>query len=505
MYFPGGFTTIEQVLKALHTKPERYWIERGERRALGLFHQMAERVPAYKDFLKKNKVNPDKIKTIHDFGYIPSVSKDSYLKKYPLEKLCWDGKLKQRQWTISTTSGSTGVPFYFPREQEQDWQYAFTAELYLRTNYQIHKRSTLYIDAFPMGPWIGGVFTYEAIRLVAERGKYPLSIITTGINKTEIIKAVQRFGRSFDQILIGSYGPFLKDTLDEGKRQGVRWRDYNLGFIFSAEGFSETFRDYVLHTAGLAGSFTATLNHYGTVDLGTMAHETPLSVLLRRQALKHPSLYKYLFRGSNKLPTLCQYMPEMFYFEDINGDLYCSAYSGIPLVRYNLKDHGGVWSSTEALTHFKSLRVDVSRELSSKGIDSTLWNLPLVYVYERSDFSVSFYAFIIYPETIRKALDDRMVGAFISGKFTMMVEYNKQKDQVLQIHVELKPGIKESERFRDHITQAIVRSLLRDSSEYYKTYQEIGERAHPQIIFWPYEHSTYFTPGVKQKWVVKPK
>jgi phenylacetate-coenzyme A ligase PaaK-like adenylate-forming protein len=48
----------------------------------------------------------------------------------------------------------------------------------------------------------------------------------------------------------------------------VDWKKYNLRFIFSAEGFSETFRDYVAEVAGLKNAYLDTLNHYGTVDQG---------------------------------------------------------------------------------------------------------------------------------------------------------------------------------------------------------------------------------------------
>jgi phenylacetate-CoA ligase len=127
----------ERLLQDLRTKPEQYWIRRGEKMALRLFRQMAERVPAYKDFLRKNKVDPKKIKTIKDFKSVPTVDKNNYLRRYPLEKLCWDGRFNERQWVFATTSGSTGKPFYFPREDRQDWQYTLTAELYLRTNFEI--------------------------------------------------------------------------------------------------------------------------------------------------------------------------------------------------------------------------------------------------------------------------------------------------------------------------------------------------------------------------------
>jgi phenylacetate-CoA ligase len=191
---PNKYRDIKKLLKDLRSVPEKRWIQAGERRALKLFQEMAVRVPAYKDFLRRHKIRSQSVKSLSDFREVPTIDKDNYLRRYPLEKLCWDGKFDTQRWSISTTSGSTGNPFYFPREKSQDMQYAATAELYLRTNFEIHKQSTLYIDAFPMGAWIGGVFTYEAIRIIAERGTYSLSIITPGIDKQEIINSVKNLG-----------------------------------------------------------------------------------------------------------------------------------------------------------------------------------------------------------------------------------------------------------------------------------------------------------------------
>src|SRR3989344_6681302 len=186
--FSTQFKTISKFERALQTKLGDFWMLRGEHQALKLFHQMSLRVPAYKDFLKKNKVNPQNVHTIKDFLRLPTIDKNNYLRAYPLDMLCWDGKLAEGQYVISTTSGSTGEPFYFPHTKEQNLQYAAVAELYLRTNFTIHKKTTLYIDAFPMGAWIGGVFTYDAIRIIADRG-YALSVITPGVHKQEVIKA----------------------------------------------------------------------------------------------------------------------------------------------------------------------------------------------------------------------------------------------------------------------------------------------------------------------------
>ncbi|MFA6503004.1 MAG: hypothetical protein WCT45_01970 [Candidatus Paceibacterota bacterium] len=500
---PPTLRNIERLEKSLRSDEARLWEKRGEKQALALFHAMAERVPAYKDVLKKNRINPDSVSSIQDFTKLPLIDKQNYLRAYPLADLCWDGEFSERAWTVCTTSGSTGEPFYFPHGVGQDAQYALLAELYLRANFQIHKKRTLYINGFPMGAWIGGVFTYKAVTMLAERGTYPLSIINPGINKIEIIKAVKKLGGDFDQIIIGSYGPFLKDTLDDGIHEGVDWKKYNLGFIFSAEGFSEGFRDYVLETAGKKDDLAATLNHYGTVDLGTMSYETPLAILARREALAHPDLYQKLFDDSIRVPTLTQYLPNLFYFEEVAGTLACSAAAGLPLVRYDLKDVGGVYRYDEMLDAYRATGIDLEKDLATKGLAHTGWKLPFVYVYERNDFSVSFHAFQIYPATIRRAFEHSSLDAKITGKFAMRVEYDQDQNQQFEINLELKKDVPPTDALKEEITRLVTDQLLKESSEYRETYRMKGQRVLPHIVFWQYEHERFFRPGIKQKWVLR--
>jgi phenylacetate-CoA ligase len=270
-------TQTIKFIEDLRRKNEKYWILRGQKAALSLFKLMSRKVPAYKDFLKKNHVNPSKINSFSDFQFVPTISKDNYLRKYSRSSVCWDGNFKNNNWVISTTSGSTGEPFYFPRSSEQDKQYALLAELYLKTNFQIDKKSTLYINAFALGVWIGGLFTYQAIKLIADTGQYHLSIINPGLNKNEILNAIKKFGGKFDQIIIGGYPPFVKEVLDEGLEKKINWKKDKLRFVFSAESFTENFRDYILNQAGLSNPYLSTLNHYGTVDQGTLAYETPIA------------------------------------------------------------------------------------------------------------------------------------------------------------------------------------------------------------------------------------
>lgn len=501
-HLPRGYRNAAALNKKLHTASEQTRMRLGRRRALMLFQQMAKRVPAYQDFLKKHSVKPESIRNVSDLKRVPTVDKDNYLRKYPREMLCWDGNFGQGNWVISTTSGSTGQPYYFPRQASQDMQYALTAELYLRNNFFIQDRSTLYVVAFPMGAWIGGLFTYEALQIVAERGKYDLSIITPGIHKQEVINAIRQLGSSFDQVIIGAYAPFLKDILDDGIRQGVDWSSYNLGFVFSAEAFSENLRDYVFKLTKPADPLRATLNHYGTVDLGTMAHETPESILIRRELVKTNNL-QLLFPEKSRQPTFCQYDPGLFYFEEESGNLLCTAFSGIPLVRYDLKDYGGVMSRKSVHNKLLASGIDVGQKLKEKGAEDTTWNLPFVYIYERNDFSVSYYAFLIYPDMVRRALLHDGFEDAITGKFTMLVDYDKTGRQQLHIHIEKKHGVEDQKNLKNSLVECIHEALLEESSEYRETSQVVGEVVKPIAHLWNYEDVTYFKSGGKQKWVQK--
>ena len=501
--FPYKFRDPNRALDDLRFNTEANWVRRGNKMALSLFHDMSKRVPAYKDFLKKQGVNPTAITSIRDFKNLPTISKENYLRQYPLPSLCWDGEFADQRWTIATTSGSTGEPFYFPHERLQDWQYALVAELYLKTNFDIDKKTTLYVNSFPMGAWIGGVFTYEAITLLSQRGNYKLSIINPGIDKLGVIQAIKKLSPYFEQTILGGYGPFVKDIIDEGTAQGIEWAAYNLKFVFSAESFSEEFRDYVLEAVSAKNFYTSSLNHYGTVDLGTMSYETPISVLLRRMAVNSKNFYSAFFGAHVRLPTLTQFIPELFYFEVDHTRILCSAHSGLPLVRYDLGDNGGTLSYKDTEQRVAKAGFSMDSLAKEAKISNTLWKLPFVYVYERQDFSVSFYAFQIYPETIRRALLQPAVSRYVTSKFIMSVEYTSKMDQRLQIDVELKNRVKEARVIKTLLESAIEQQLLKESSEYLATHKEKGRRVKPHVTLFPYEFEGRFSARIKQKWIKK--
>ena len=237
-------------------------------------------MPAYKDFLKKHKISSNKIKTYDNFKKLPVIDKKNYLRVYSLDKLIWGGNLRKNM-VFTSTSGSTGAPVYFPRQEKLDWQNSVFIEQFLSNSSYGYKNPTLVIIGFGMGVWIGGLITYKAFEIAGKNGRFPLSIITPGINKNEIFNALKNLSPYYSQTILVGYPPFVKDIIDETGAQKINLKKLNIRILTAAEAYSEKFREYISEKAGVKNLLTDTANIYGTADIGAMAWETPMSILIQ--------------------------------------------------------------------------------------------------------------------------------------------------------------------------------------------------------------------------------
>ncbi len=232
-------------LKSVYSTKSKDWSKAQEKNLLSIFRNTIRVVPAYKEFCKKKSVDYTKITSVKSISCIPSVSKKNYLRAVLWQTLCKDGSLAKESLVMTSTSGSTGEPFYFPRTPVIDVQSSVYHQMFLANCGITKNRSTLVIDCFGMGVWIGGLITYQAFKYIGERG-YPITVITPGINKREVFQALRNIGDKFDSIILCGYPPFIKDIIDDGKENNITWSKYSLKIIFAAESFSETFRDYIV-------------------------------------------------------------------------------------------------------------------------------------------------------------------------------------------------------------------------------------------------------------------
>lgn len=490
------------LLKQIKDNSSKYWEEIQHKNSLDLFQKAAHKVPAYKQFLRENKINPNSIKTWQDFKLVPPVNKDNYLRKYSLKDLSWDGSL-DKPLVFTATSGSSGEPVYFMRDDLLDWQYSVLLEEYLENGNIAKNGPTLVLICFAMGIWIAGVITYKALDLASKRNNYPLSILTPGINKRDIFNALKKLSPNFNQTILVGYPPFIRDILDEAYLHDINLQDLKLRVFFAAESIGEKFRDFVSKKAHIKNKYLDTMNIYGSADIGALAVEYTTSIFAKRLAKKNKSIFQDIFSPINKTPTLAQYNPLFTNFESENGEILLTGNNTTPLIRYSIGDQGGVLTYDELIAKFSKHKIDFNKEAQKSGLNKYITKLPFVYVYERSDFSTSFYGLLIYPEWMKTALLEKPLDTYLTGKFTLTTEHDKDLNQILEVHLELQKNRTISRSIRQITLNKIVNHLRSNSSEYREITNQMKKRGYPKLHFWPYEHELYFKPGTKQKWVLK--
>lgn len=472
----------------------------GEKRALEMFHTVSRRVPAYKNFLEKEHIQAKKIRTYDDFTkYVPLVDKENYITQYPLADLCLDGNLFTNR-LISVSSGSTGEPFYWPRGLVQDAEGADMHAPIYDNIFQMNQKNTLVVVCFSMGAWIAGSFTTSSTLAYADKGN-PVNVITPGLDKTEAINAIKHLASSYEQVVLVGYPPFIKDIIDEGTRAGVKWKNMKTKLMTAGEAFSEEWRDYVLRLVHSNDPYRDAVNVYGSADAGMLGYETPVSTLIRRIYNQRPKTRTELFGETSTTPSIIQYDPNHRHFEEVNGELVITAMSGIPFIRYNIKDFGGILSFEEAVAPIEERFTMLSKK---HNIDVDKWRRqPFLYLKGRKGFSTTIYAVNVYPENIKAALIDRRVQRWVTGRFTMATQNYSDMDQYFEINIELARDFVFKKQHQALVEEVIFQKLMKLNAEFHKLYTVIGVKALPRVHLIKFGDPDYFSQAGKHKWVKK--
>jgi len=255
-------------------------------RLLDLFQRTVRDVPAYRGFLATQQFDPASVRTYEDFARLPLLTKQNYINAYPLPARCRGGTVSGSE-IIAMSSGSTGKPFAWPRSVEHELEVATRFEQVFARSFGADRRSTLVVICFAMGSWVGGMYTAQCCRYLAQKG-YPITMVTPGNNPAEILRVIEDLGQYFDQLVLAGYPPFLKDVVDRGLMQGLDWASYNVKMILAGEVFSEEWRSLVCERLRAGDPAWATASLYGTADAGVLANETPLSISVRRFSARTP-------------------------------------------------------------------------------------------------------------------------------------------------------------------------------------------------------------------------
>jgi len=464
---------------------------------LKLFAEAAKRIPAYKDFLRKNSIKPERVKTILDFEKVPFTSKENYIFKYPLKDRCWDSRLDNSH-TIAASSGSTGEPVFWPRDLSQEFDGALIHEHLLESVFDISKHKTLFVNSFGLGNWIAGIYTEFCLYLLRLKG-VQFTLASPGYNQEETFKIIKNFSRYYDQTVIACHPPILKMMIENGVSEGISWNRLNVRFLGAGEGFSENWRDYLLSLVGQKDVWRTIINIYGSADAGLMGFETPLSILLHRLTSVDHELNKKVFR-SDRNPYLYQYDPRFKYLEtNSDSEILITAQATAPLLRYNIHDSGQVLSFSEVFDKSKVASPKLIASLAKSRIKTSQWNLPFVAVFGRDKFMTSLYGVNIYPENIKAVLEHQSLQNFLTGRFECSKKADSNQDQYLLLNVEMRPGVSASDRVSRLLVGIFVDTLKTLNSEYKYVESRYGNKMHPVVNLRKFQDRVYFAEGKIKK------
>ena len=375
-----------------------------------------------------------------------------------------------------------------------------------------------------MGTWVGGLFTTIGLKLVSMKGA-SISIISPGNKVPEIIQSIETCveNANWDECILFGYPPFLKAMLQDEHLQEQKtssssfWTKHfkKVSMVFAGEVFSEEWRTAIASEISVMPDDipVSFCSMYGTADAAVIAIETPLSIEIRRFMSEKPEVAARIF-GKSRLPTLCQYSPNIKFLESVrtpddltNSLVITSIPFGyprsqsfgvrtLPTLRYEIGDDGGIIDFYELM-----------REMEKEGFKPhhNYTTLPFVWVFGRKFWTLSLYGANVYVENIMAAVESPIFADKITGKFVIYRHQNSY-DERLGVIVEMsKPLTAQRRQSENLLTLAsdlashICKEICRLNNEY-KNYLP-QEKQLPYVLLKPFGDAEYFPAGVKHNYV----
>lgn len=413
-----------------------------------------KKVSAYRDYIDKHGGKPKvmlKTNLIPDFSIVPEIDKKHYIKAYKNEELLLHGNIPRKGVMVDESSGSSGTPTSWvrgPRERAMTKQM-----LQLSYHSTIGKKKSFVINGFALGAWATGMNVSMSLINVS-------IIKSTGPNIDKIINTLKDFGPEYHYIITG-YPPFLKTLADDTR---IDWTKYSADAVFGGEGISESLRTYLLK------SFNSVLGSYGASDLEiNMAAESPFTIALRQLIESDPAVRSALtVEQYGVTPMLFQFNPLAYLFEtNSKGELVitlCRTFNLSPRIRYNIHDRGH--AIRHKLIKHKLQELGKWDELAK--IPHRL-DLPVLFLYGRSDMSIDYYGANVTPESINEILFN---NKSISDKFTtfkLVSQEDNKHNKRFSIYIELKSNI-HPKNVSKELSEELFATLAEKNRDFYNAY-----------------------------------
>jgi len=407
------------------------------------------------------------------------------------------------------SSGSSGKPTVWFRGTKHKRNGSEAYDRILKRIFQIPPHeSTLVVVCFSMGMWVAGTYTLLAFESIADTFPGGLSIVTPGIDLDDTLIVLRDIAPCFDHVVLAGYPGYI-DLLTARLLKHAAPIPQRLHLITSGDKSSEAWRHSTMQALGIPRT-ASIVNVYGSSDAGILAHETPLTIAIRRRALVDSELASEVFGGAHPAcqPALFQYDPSRLHFEQLGGELVLSADVDLPLLRYNIHDAGQVFGYEEMMAILGSRHA----------ADVADWRFPFVTVSHRNDVALPYFGLKIPLDQLRSGLVGSDVADHLSGGFIAhTTSHPADTAEQLLLDLELSQGTLASAVMdRAEISRRIHERLVELNSEYRKLSSMLGQaRVQPEVRLHPcgsLEHLTkclqspaiYAQAGKKPRMLMSP-
>ena len=440
--------------------PARWMARLGAWRAVRAREHAIRRVPAYASFLSAQPFpsSPTSFTA-------PYTDKDNYVRAFSTEARCLDGELMFEDAAIDESSGSSGTPYNWVRSmKERQASHIFISHF---ARYCFGDDPWVTINAFSMGAWATGL----NMGIALQRNSI---VKSTGPDIGKIFSTLDFFGPDHKYLVCG-YPPFLKLMIDEAAKIGFPLQKYQLMALVGGEGMSEGLRDYLTPT------FSPVYSGYGATDLEIgIAGETPIAVAVRRAARTNERFRTAVFGDDSRLPMVFQYNPLQHHITVTDDGELVFTISRLellsPRIMYNVHDAGGVATFAEMMRLAEAAGVSLREAIDTPG---RLPQLPFVWVYGRSDSTVSVMGANVYPEDIEECLYGEPELARVTRSYCLGMHENPDGGWRVLLSFEIQGGI--TPELRNAFSERITARLEALNKDFREAMREHPEGAIPLI------------------------
>lgn len=440
----------------------------GDEKAAQAIAERAERnVPAYRQFLQKNRFPPGGV-----FSARPVMDKPRYVSAYAFDELFGDDF--DQTFTIFKSSGSSGRSHYWPQLRCTHLSSGNSLRAFLEVAFAVQQRKTLAIIGLALGSWIGGEHSSWALKNMALNAPYPFSVFSPGSCHDEIIDMARRCSRFADQILLVVCPSAIGHILLRAEQSERPLPLEKMRYLVLGEPFPENLRTSLQRRAGIPATESLMFSVYGSADTGTLGVESPASVALRKLVALTPALADALGLSLGSVPHFFHSCAPDAYLESIGGELLVTRWQGVPLVRYNLHDRARMyrWSDVRR-TVMESLQVGEEGFPFRTMIERAGQELPdLIAVAGRADACVILCGTNLSEEMLDAAVRCETMSHVLTGMYKAHILHEEDR-QYLALDLELRSGVIADSAMLDTLYSNLIQALGREQPEFLDDWRNV--------------------------------